>query len=141
MRKNLRLEDLGDFLEQPKCATLATHFKDGTILMSPVWHEWQDGGFTVAVGAEDVKVRHIRRAAQVSISVAEDSLPYRGVEVRGEASIERVDAFETIRRIATRYLGAEQGPAYVEPFREAALVLIRVKPGVLRVWDFADETE
>ena len=141
MRKNLRPEDLGDFLDQPKCATLATHFKDGTILMSPVWHEWQDGGFTVAVANEDIKVRHVRRDARVSISVAEDSPPYRGVEVRGEASIEREDAFETTRRIATRYLGPQQGPAYVEAFREADLVLIRVKPGVLRAWDFTDEAE
>ena len=92
MRKNLRLEDLGDFLDQPKCATLATHFKDGTILMSPVWHEWKDGGFTVAVASEDIKARHVRRDARVSISVAEDSPPYRGIEVRGEASIERAGA-------------------------------------------------
>ena len=141
MRKNLCPKDLGDFLDQPKCATLATHFKDGTILMSPVWHEWQDGGFTVAVASEDIKTRHIRRDAKVSISVAEDSAPYRGIEVRGEASIERADAFETTRRIAVRYLGPQQGSSYVEAFREADLVLIRVKPGVLRAWDFADETE
>ena len=141
MRKNLRPEDLGDFLEQPKCATLATHFKDGTILMSPVWHEWKDGGFTVVVPSDDIKARHIRRDAKVSISVAEDSPPYRGIEVRGEAGIERADAFETTQRIAVRYLGAQQGPAYVESFREADLVLIRVKPGALRVWDFNDEAE
>ncbi len=141
MRKNLHPEDLGDFLDQPKCATLATHFKDGTILMSPVWHEWKDGGFTVAVASEDIKARHIRRDAKVSISVAEDSPPYRGIEVRGEASIERADAFETTQRIAVRYLGAKQGAAYAEAFREADLVLIRVKPGVLRAWDFAGEME
>ncbi len=141
MRKNLRLEDLGDFLDQPKCATLATHFKDGTVLMSPVWHEWKDGGFTVVVPSDDIKARHIWRDAKVSISVAEDSPPYRGIEVRGEASIERADAFETTRRIAGRYLGAQQGSAYVKNFREADLVLIRVKPGVLRAWDFADEAE
>ena len=141
MRKNLRPEDLGDFLEQSKCATLATHFKDGTILMSPVWHEWKDGGFTVVVPSDDIKARHIRRDAKVSISVAEDSPPYRGIEVRGEAGIERADAFEITQRIAVRYLGAKQGPDYVESFREADLVLIRVKPGVLRVWDFNDEAE
>ena len=85
MRKKLRPEDLGDLLDQPKCATLATHFKDGTILLSPVWHEWKDGGFTVAVLADDVKVRHIHRDAPVSISVAEDIAPYRGIEVRNGA--------------------------------------------------------
>ncbi len=139
MRKNLRPEDLGDFLEQPKCAMLATHFKDGTVLLSPVWHEWQDGGFTVAVAHQDIKVRHVQRDARVSISVAEDHPPYRGIEIRGAASIERAEAFETIRRIAGRYLGTERGAAYVEPFREADLALIRVKPGVLRAWDFTDE--
>ena len=141
MRKNLRLEDLGDFLEQPKCATLATHFKDGTILMSPIWHEWRDGGFTVAVASGDIKASHVQRDAKVSISVAEDSPPYRGVEVRGRAYIERADALGTIRRIAVRYLGARRGPAYVEAFGEADLVLIRIKPDVLRAWDFADEAE
>ncbi|MCE2488275.1 MAG: pyridoxamine 5'-phosphate oxidase family protein [Desulfurellaceae bacterium] len=73
MRKNLKLEELGDFLDQAKCATLATHFRDGTTLLSPVWHEWRDGGFTVAVGAGDIKVRHIERDARVSISIAEDT--------------------------------------------------------------------
>ena len=96
MRKNLRPEDLGNFLKQQKCAILATHFKDGTILISPVWHKWKDRGFTVTVGAEDVKVRHIQRDAKVSISIAEDAPPYRGIEIRGEATIERKDAFETM---------------------------------------------
>ena len=97
MRKNLVPKTWVTSWSSPNAQTLATHFKDGTILMSPVWHEWQDGGFTVAVADEDIKTRHIRRDAQVSISVAEDSAPYRGIEVRGEASIERADAFETIR--------------------------------------------
>jgi hypothetical protein len=39
MRKNLNPEELGDFLEQGKCAILATHFRDGRVLLSPVWHE------------------------------------------------------------------------------------------------------
>ena len=141
MRKNLRPEDLGDFLDQPKCATLATHFKDGTILMSPVWHEWKNGGFTVAVVANDVKVRHIHRDAQVSISVAEDVAPYRGIEVRGTAKIVRDDALETMRRIAVRYLGPKQGEVYFAAVGQVDLALIRIEPAKLRVWDFVDETE
>ena len=141
MRKNLRSEDLGDFLDQPKCATLATHFKDGTILMSPVWHEWENGGFTVAVVANDVKVRHIHRDAQVSISVAEDVAPYRGIEMRGTAKIVRDNALETMRRIAVRYLGPKQGEVYFAAVGQVDLALIRIEPAKLRVWDFADETE
>ncbi len=140
MRKNLRPEDLGDFLDQPKCATLATHFNDGSILMSPVWYEWKNGGFTVAVVADDVKVRHVQRDAQVSISVAEDVAPYRGIEVRGTAKIDRNDALETMRRIAVRYLGPKQGEVYFAAVGQVDLALIRIEPAKLRVWDFVDET-
>jgi hypothetical protein len=55
------------------------------VLLSPVWHEWQDGGFTVVIPVGDVKLRHIDRDPHVSIVVAENSPPNRGIEVRGEA--------------------------------------------------------
>ena len=141
MRKNLKLEELGDLLDQAKCATLATRFRDGTTLLSPVWHEWRDGGFNVAVGAGDIKVRHIERDARVSISVAEDTSPYRGIEVRGRATIGKEGVEEVMRRIAVRYLGSEQGARYAELIPQAALALIRIEPDVLRAWDFADEPD
>jgi hypothetical protein len=46
MRKDLGPQDLGDLLEQPLVAVLATYRADGTALLSPVWHEWRDGGST-----------------------------------------------------------------------------------------------
>ena len=141
MRKNLKLEELGDFLEQAKCATLATRFRDGTTLLSPVWHEWRDGGFTVAVAAGDIKVRHIERDARVSISIAEDTPPYRGIEVRGQATISKEETQEILRRITVRYLGPEQGEVYANMMTQADLALIRIEPGVLRAWDFVDEPE
>lgn len=141
MRKNLKLEELGDLLDQAKCATLATRFRDGTTLLSPVWHEWRDGGFNVAVGAGDIKTRHIERDARVSISVAEDTSPYRGIEVRGRAAVGKEGAEEVTRRIAIRYLGPEQGARYADLMSQADLALIRIEPGVLRVWDFADDPD
>ncbi len=141
MRKNLKPEELGDFLEQAKCATLATRFRNGTTLLSPVWHEWWGGGFNVTVAAGDIKARHIERDARVSISIAEDTPPYRGIEVRGRATFGKEGAKEVTRRIAVRYLGPGQGASYADMVAEADLVLIRIKPEVLRAWDFADEPE
>ena len=141
MRKHLQPADLQDFLKQPKCATLATHFKNGKVLLSPVWHEWQDGGFTVAAAADDIKIRHIQRNDQVSISLAEDIPPYKGIEVRSSATIEEGQGLETIRRIAIRYLGSARGLAYAKLFDGAHIQLIRVRPGTFRGWDFADEVE
>jgi PPOX class probable F420-dependent enzyme len=139
MRRNLRPEDLGDLLIQPRLATLATNFADGTVLLSPVWHEWCDAGFTILIGAIDVKLRHLRRDPRVSVVVAEDARPYRGIEVRGQAAIVPNDDGATLLRIAQRYLGAEAGQAYAENSNPANSVTLRIRPGVLRAWDFADE--
>jgi hypothetical protein len=44
MRTGLDVGDLGDLLELPILAILATHRRDGSVMLSPVWHEWRDGG-------------------------------------------------------------------------------------------------
>jgi PPOX class probable F420-dependent enzyme len=140
MRTNLSIEDLHGFLYEPLVAVLATLRKDGTVLLSPVWHEWREGGFNVWVGADDVKARHLRRDPRASILVAESENPLRGVEVRGVARIIEEGANETAVRIANRYLGPEKGAAYVRS-ASGHEVTVRVEPGDLRVWDFTDEHE
>jgi PPOX class probable F420-dependent enzyme len=139
MRRDLSLGELDGFLDEPVVAVLATHRPDGTVLLSPVWHEWRDGGFSVWVGADDVKARHLRRDPRASILVAESQPPLRGVEVRGIARVVEDGAHETAVRIASRYIGPEKGAAYVGSGGDEAL--IRLEPGNLRVWDFADEHE
>jgi PPOX class probable F420-dependent enzyme len=140
VRTNLRVEDLDGFLDEPLVAVLATLRSDGSVLLSPVWHEWRDGGFNVWVGADDVKARHLRREPRASILVAESQDPLRGVEVRGSARIVEEDAVETAVRIASRYIGPEKGAAYVRS-SGGRHVTVRLEPGVLRAWDFADEHE
>jgi PPOX class probable F420-dependent enzyme len=139
MRTNLSIEDLHGLLDELLVAVLATLRKDGSVLLSPVWHEWRDGGFNVWTGADDVKVRHLRRDPRASILVAESQDPLRGVEVRGTARILEDDAHETAVRIASRYVGPEKGAAYIGSGGNE--VTIRLEPGNLRVWDFADEHE
>jgi PPOX class probable F420-dependent enzyme len=137
MRTGLTLDDLDGLLDEPIVAVLATLRADGSVLLSPVWHEWRDGGFDVWTGADDVKMRHLRRDPRASILVAESELPLRGVEVRGAARIVEEDAHGTAVRIAARYLGPEKGADYVGSSGDA--VIVRVEPGELRVWDFRDE--
>jgi PPOX class probable F420-dependent enzyme len=137
MRRNLRVEDLGELLELPLVAVLATYRRSGDVLLSPVWHEWHAGGFSVVTGHDDVKARHLRRDSTASILVYEHEPPYRGVELRGRARLVSERAHETARRIAIRYLGEAKGAAFAE--RGADDTLIRLEPGTLRVWDFADE--
>src|SRR5438132_7665351 len=106
MRRDLKPDvDLAGLLNQPRLAVLATRFADGTTLLSPVWHEWREGGFTILIGTNDAKGRQLRRDPQVSVVVADDQPPYAGIEVRSVAELSPTDDVETLRRIARRYLG------------------------------------
>ena len=137
MRRGLRPEDLGDLLERPLLATLATRRADDSILLSPVWHEWRDGAFLLAVEAGDAKLRHLERDPRVTVVVAEPDPPYRGVEIRGRAETADLPYGQTIRRIGRRYVGA-QADAFWSDDDDTGIVL-RIAPGDLRAWDFADD--
>ena len=132
------MNDLGDLAELRLLAVLATYRRDGTVLLSPVWHEWLDGGFNVVTGSGDVKAAHLRRDPRASIVVCEHSPPYRGVELRCEAQLLTSGAHDAVLRIASRYLGRDAGAAYAEAGADD--LLIRLEPGELRAWDFADQT-
>jgi PPOX class probable F420-dependent enzyme len=136
VRKGLTPDDLRDLLELPLLAVLATYRRDGTVLLSPVWHEWRDNGFHVVTGSRDVKAGHLRRDPRASIVVCEHGPPYRGLELRAKARLISSADRSIVRRIATRYLGPEAGARYAETGGDD--LLIRLEPGELRAWDFAD---
>jgi PPOX class probable F420-dependent enzyme len=137
VRKNLTIEDLGDLVELPLLAVLATRRRDGSVLLSPVWHEWRDGGFNVATRSGDGKVGHLRNDPRANIVVCEHVPPYRGIELRTEVRLVTTDVETTTRRIASRYLGAEAGATYAEEGGDD--LVLRLEPGMLRTWDFADD--
>jgi PPOX class probable F420-dependent enzyme len=138
VRTNLTVGDLGDLQDKPLVAVLATLRTDGTVLLSPVYHEWRDGGFNIWVEQQNVKTRHLRRDPRATVLVAESDPPLRAVEVRGPARFVEEGVPETALRIAARYPGPEEGAADVEALRGAD-VIVRIEPGDIRVWDYADE--
>jgi hypothetical protein len=108
VRKGLTTDDIGDLLGLPLLAVLATHWRDGTTLLSPVWHEWRDNGFNVVTGARDVKAGHLRRDPRASIVVCDDSPPYRGLELRASARLSMLENRSIVRRIATSVTSARK---------------------------------
>jgi hypothetical protein len=140
MRRNLGPGDLADFLQSPTLAILATRRKDGGTMLSPVWHEWADGGFTIMIAGEDLKSRQVQREARVTVLVAEQVPPYAGFELSGIAELDTPpDAMAIAERIAIRYLGREGGLAYAGQLGDTPLQRLRVRPGAIRAWDFRDE--
>jgi PPOX class probable F420-dependent enzyme len=138
MKTNLGPDDLGDLLDQPIIAVLATRRADDTILLSPVWFDWRNGAVHIwADSEENGKVRHIRRDPRVSFVVANAEWPYKGLEVRGQATITTDDFYGVLGRAARRYMGAEAEERMVAETPPG--VVIRIEPAVLRGWDYADE--
>jgi hypothetical protein len=136
VRDDLGPDDLDGLLERPLVAVLATYRANGDVLLSPVWHRWRNGGFDVVTGSDDVKTRHLRTDPRASIVVYEHEPPYRGIEIRGRAVLGPVDV-DVVREIAGRYLGDEAGGAYAARGHDDTL--IRLEPGHMRAWDFADD--
>ena len=140
MRTNLPLDELGDLLEQPIVAVLATYRKDGSVLLSPVWFEWCDGGFNVWLGgsSESGKGRHIAADPRARIVVHEQVLPYRGVEASGRATLSREGFIDVVRRTAARYYGPEAGDSFAAAYPNGG-VMVRLVPDLIRAWDSKDE--
>jgi PPOX class probable F420-dependent enzyme len=115
---------------------LATYRRDGTVMLSPVWHEWRDGGFDVMTASGDGKAGHLRRDPRASIVVCDDGPPYRGIEIRTTARLSTLEDRSVVARIAGRYLGREAGERYAETAGDD--LLIRLEPGDVRAWDFSD---
>jgi PPOX class probable F420-dependent enzyme len=140
VRKNLTVEELGDLLDRPFNATLATYRRDGSVLLSPVWHEWRDGGFSIFTGASDLKVRHVEQQGRAAAVVSDNDPPFRGIEVSGTPTVVRDAEFvrATFERITRRCLGDRQAEAYMATVTDPNVV-IRLEPGRLRTWDFADD--
>jgi PPOX class probable F420-dependent enzyme len=139
VRTNLTVEDLGDLLDRPIVAVIATYRKDGSVLLSPVWHEWRDGGFNVWVGgASEGKARHLAADPRMSIVVHEQTLPYRGVEASGRASMSHEGFHDVVRRTAARYYSPEAADGFAAAYTEPGLV-VRLVPDKFRAWDFRDD--
>jgi PPOX class probable F420-dependent enzyme len=138
MRTELRPKDLGDLLEQPILAILATRRQDDSILLSPVWFEWLDGGINVWVPpSASGKLRHVDRDPRVTIVVASQEWPYKGLEVRGEATLSTEAFQDVVRRTARRTFG-DDGDAFADTFRDTNGTVIRIE-GNVRCWDYTEE--
>jgi hypothetical protein len=68
--------------------------------------------------------------------VAESQPPYRGVELTTRATFTQDNLGETLLRIAGRYLGEAGARSYAETASDD--VVVRLVPGQVRAWDFAD---
>ncbi len=132
------LADMADFLHGKSLAVMATTLRNGTPLLSPVWYEYADGVFRVVINQGDAKDRHLQRNRWLTLLVAEQAFPYRGVEVAGNAELRESGAAEATTRMAQRYLTPEAARSYLSKTADVPGRLVQLKPVRVRAWDFLD---
>jgi hypothetical protein len=92
----------------------------------------------VVIARGDVRLRHLERDPRCVLVIFETVAPFRGVEVRGEATLERCDVAEIRSSIAGRYLGHKTGERFAAERGSKPGVLLRLFPEHPRVWDLAE---
>jgi PPOX class probable F420-dependent enzyme len=102
------------FLAETRVGVLAIAGDDGAgPLAVPIWYSYEPGGVVnLTTGPGTRKARAIAAAGRYSLCVQDEQPPYRYVTVEGPAVIEPASRAERLA-IAQRYLGAEQGEAFV----------------------------
>jgi PPOX class probable F420-dependent enzyme len=132
------LPQVEPFLHEKFLAVMATKRQDGTPLLSPVWYEYADGVFRVVVNQGDSKDRQLQRDRWLTLVIAEQAFPYRGVEVAGRADLSDAGAAEATIRMAQRYLTPAAARSYLAKVADIPGRLVQLKPERTRAWDFLD---
>ena len=131
------MREFATLLQAPSPAVLTTYRKDGSALTTPVWFRWSGDAFEVVIALGDVKLQHLERNPRCSLVIFEAVAPFRGVEVRGEATLEQGDVTEIRRSIAGRYLGMDAGERFAARRMAKPGVVVRLAQEQPRVWDLA----
>jgi PPOX class probable F420-dependent enzyme len=81
-------------------------------LALPIWYRYDDGQVLVHMDGESVKAKLLRRHGRASLTVQDETPPYRYVMVEGPVTLEHDGS--DILPLAVRYLGERLGRQYAE---------------------------
>jgi Pyridoxamine 5'-phosphate oxidase len=140
MRRGLSPDDLGDLFDLPLAVVLSLAKPDGTVFSRPVWHRWDRGRFVIQLPAGDRKIAMLERDSRVTLLLAEQPAPYRGIEVRGRATMRTAGYHAIGREILRRYVVAYDPDTPIDAYLSAELGrIVEVEPDVVHCWDYADD--
>jgi len=97
-------------------------------LIVPVWYSYQPGGLvSVSTDRDSRKARAVTAAGRLSLCAQDERPPYKYVTVEGPAVIEEISLDER-RELARRYLGTEDGDAFIASTPGDNDIVIRMTP-------------
>ena len=139
MKLDIGVPELRSLLDAPSPATLTVYRDRADAITSPVWFRVAGDAFEVVVAIGDHKLGHLRRDARCILVIFEASRPFRGVEVRGRATLVPDEGAQARLAIASRYLGLEDGRAYADRARQAPGFVVRLPVSAARGWSLDDK--
>jgi len=140
MRRGLGPDELGDLLDLPLAATISIAKPDGTVFSRPVWHRWESGRFVMQLPAGDRKIAMLERDDRLTILLAENRTPYRGLEIRGRARLSSDGYHARAVAICRRYVEAYDPETPVERYvSDEPGRIVEIDADVTHGWDYADD--
>ncbi|GAA3558176.1 pyridoxamine 5'-phosphate oxidase family protein [Amycolatopsis ultiminotia] len=133
----MTVDERAAFLAEARVGVLAVGREGSAPLAVPIWYDYSPGGEVLLwTDRESVKYRAIQAAGQLSVSVQQESQPYRYVTVSGPVTATELPTEQQALRIAARYLPAPGAAAFVADTLSETSVLVRVRP---EKWLSADQ--
>ena len=113
-------------------------------LSAPVWYAYEPGGEIVFVtGRSSRKAALLESGGRVSFVAQSEALPYKYVSIEGPVTgIEPADTEADVRPIAQRYLGQQNGDAYIDATRDSdpgGEIVVRIQPERWLTVDYAKQ--
>jgi nitroimidazol reductase NimA-like FMN-containing flavoprotein (pyridoxamine 5'-phosphate oxidase superfamily) len=131
-------KELEAFLKEAPIARLCSHNSDGTIHIAPVYFKYEGG--EIIIGTQDVsrKVKNIKRNPKVTVLIDNQTPPWKGVIIYGEAKLEYTDVIEKRSLIFERYMKPEIAQkTTLDLANTFAPVVIRVIPERIVSYDYS----
>ena len=128
-----------ELLKSTNPARLAYIWRDGTPRVIPIWFHWNGKEVIVGTPPAAPKMKAIQKNSKVALTIDSNIWPYKVLMIRGTAQVETVDGvFPEYTLIAKRYLGDEQGRAFVDQYAQwfSQTVRISVRPEWVGILDF-----
>jgi PPOX class probable F420-dependent enzyme len=125
-------------------ANLATHYRDGSIHLVPMWFVWDGEAILIPTSHATQKLRNLERDPRASVMIddSRDGFDLRGLTLIGEATLVRApESFPLNRTIHLKYLTVvERDSKPVDGYLSTDDVTIRLEPTHAFAWDLRQTT-
>ena len=120
-------------------ARFAYNALDGTPRVIPICFHWTGREIVLGTPLAAPKVKALRKSPAVALTIDTNTWPYRVLQIRGTAKIETVEGVvPEYATAAERYLGRDQGQAWIEQIKKMfpQMARIAISPAWVGIIDF-----